>query len=177
MTSATLSTPPATAAAPVEPVVTARRRCGSADLRLRAGQDLGSLMRQPAAYFGLENSSSSPCKVQGYPSVTFFDAAEHPINLARELQGGPYQINDPGPGEVSLAPGATGWFGVGWIVENRDGGHVGCVDPGAISVVPPGGSRQMRMPVHLRAWVCPDGGAIVTAIGHRTSFHLSDPAA
>lgn len=25
--------------------------------------------------------------------------------------------------------------------------------------------------------VCPDGGAIVTAIGHRTSFHLSDPAA
>jgi len=134
-------------------------------------------MRQPAAYFGLENASSSPCKLQGYPGVTFFDAAGHPIHLTRELQGGPYQIPDPGPAEVSLAPGATGWFGVGWIVENRDGGHVGCIAPGAISVVPPGGSTRMRIPVRLRAWVCPDGGAIVTAIGHRTSFRLSDPAA
>jgi uncharacterized protein DUF4232 len=134
-------------------------------------------MRQPAAYFGLVNISSSPCKVEGYPAVTFFDGAGRRINPARKLRGGPYQINDPGPAEVPLAPDATGWFGVGWIVENPDGGHDGCVDPSTISVVPPGASRQMRMPVHLRAWVCPSGSVIVTAIGQRTSFRLADPAA
>ncbi|MGH9003537.1 MAG: DUF4232 domain-containing protein [Acidimicrobiia bacterium] len=175
--SATVATPPATAAAPAEPVVTARRRCTAEDLRLTAGQDLGSLMRQPAAYFGLVNSSSSPCKVEGYPAVTFFDGSGRRISPARQLRGGPYQINDPGPTGVSLAPGGTGWFGVGWIVENPDGGHDGCVDPSAISVVPPGASRQMRIPVHLRAWVCPSGSVIVTAIGQRTSFRLADPAA
>lgn len=177
VSSAAVATPPATAAAPAEPAVTASRRCTNEDLRLTAGQDLGSLMRQPAAYFGLLNRSSSPCKVQGYPTVTFFHGAGQRINPARQLRGGPYQINDPGPAEVSLAPGASAWFGVGWIAENPDGGHDGCVDPSAISVVPPGASRQMRIPIQLKAWVCPSGSVIVTAIGQRTSFRLGDPAA
>lgn len=156
--------------------VTAARRCAAGELRLTAGQDLGSLMQQPAAYFGLTNTAAAPCKVLGYPSVAFFDGAGHRIS-AEERRGTTYQINDPGPAEVTLAPGVAGWFGVGWIAVNMNGDRDGCVDPAAVGVVPPGGGRQMRIPVRVRAAICPRSGLIVTAVALRASFPLADPAA
>ncbi len=132
-------------------------------------------MEQPAAYFGFVNASTSACWVEGYPAVAFFDADGHRINAA-ERHGSSYQIGDPRPSRIALAPQATGWFGVGWgAAIPPDESWVGCVDPVAVEVVPPVGGRGMRLPVHLRAGICPRGGLLVTAIGLRQSFPLADP--
>lgn len=132
-------------------------------------------MEQPAAYFGFTNTSRSPCWVQGYPTVDFFDGAGHRVSAA-ERRGSSYQIGDPGPARIALAPQATGWFGVGWGAANPPNmDFVGCVSPASAQVVPPNGTQKMRLPVHLRAGVCPRGGLLVTAIGLRQSFPLADP--
>lgn len=107
--------------------------------------------------------------------MEFFDDAGHPVNAA-ERRGSSYQISDPGLARIALAPHATGWFGVGWGAANPPNmDFVGCVRPAAVEVVPPGGTKKIRLPVHLRAGICPRGGLLVTAVGLRQSFPLADP--
>jgi hypothetical protein len=130
-------------------------------------------MGQPAAYFGFTNISASACWVQGYPTVAFFDGAGHRIDAAQD-RGRSYQIDDPGAARIGLAPQATGWFGVGWLADNAPPVN-GCVNPAAVEVVPPIGGPAMRLPVHLRAGICPWGHLSVTAVGLRQSFPLADP--
>jgi hypothetical protein len=127
-------------------------------------------MRQSGAYFGLKNTSKTACTMRGYPTVEFFDRADHPIK-AQVLKGGGYHIHDPGLAPVTLGPDATGWFGMNWVVENVEKGNSdGCVAPAAIGVIAPGGSRQFRMAVTFEAPPCLVEGFSVTALATWDSF-------
>jgi hypothetical protein len=140
------------------------RRCAARDLRLTFGHDTESVMRQSAAYFGLENTARTACTLQGYPAVEFFDRAGHRID-AQVWKGGGYIIQDPGSAAVTLTPKATGWFGLNWVVENVQAGNLtGCIEPGSIGVTPPGGTRQLRLAVRLQAPPCLVNGFGVTAL-------------
>jgi hypothetical protein len=122
-------------------------------------------MRQSAAYFGLENTARTACTLRGYPAVEFFDRAGHRIN-AQVRKGSGYIILDPGSAAMELAPKATGWFGLNWVVENVQAGNLtGCVEPGSIGVTPPGSTRQLRLAIDLQVPPCLVSGLGVTALG------------
>lgn len=147
------------------------RRCAARDLRLMFGHDADSVMRQSAAYLGLENTARGACTLQGYPAVEFFDGAGRRIN-AQVWKGGGYIIQDPGSTAVTLAPKATGWFGLNWVVENvRAGNLTGCIEPASIGVTPPGSARQLRLAVHLQAPPCLVSGFSVTALAAGGRFN------
>jgi hypothetical protein len=151
-------------------VLATTRRCTIGDLRLIAGNDLDSLMRQSGAYFGLKNTSKTACTMRGYPAVEFFDRSDHRINT-EVWKGGGYHIHDPGLAPVMLVPDTTGWFGLNWVVENVEKGNLdGCVAPAAIGVIAPGGSRQLRSAVAFQAPPCLVSGFSVTALGTWDSF-------
>lgn len=154
---------PATISAPA-------RRCAAGDLRLAFGSEATAVMRQSAAYFGLENTTRRPCRLQGYPAVEFFDPAGRRINT-QIWKGGGYIIQDPGPAVVELGPKATGWFGMNWVVENvRAGNLTGCVEPGSLGVTPPGSTRQLRLAVRLQTPPCLVSGFGVTALAAGDRF-------
>ena len=134
-------------------------------------------MQQSAAYFGLENASRRACRLQGYPAVEFFDRAGHPVST-QIWRGGGYIIQDPGSATVPLAPKATTWFGLNWVVGNvRAGNLTGCVVPGSIGVTPPGSTRQLKLAIHLEAPPCLVDGFSVTALalGGRFAGAFSAP--
>ena len=130
-------------------------------------------MQQAGSYFGLTNASPNPCRLQGYPKVEIVDRGGH--RMKPRYEGGGYIASDPGPAVVTLAPQETGWFALSWVFVNTQGSHEGCLDPTVISVVPPGVSRGLRLPVHLRTSICPDGPG-VTAVGMAEGFAPGQPA-
>ena len=151
-------------------VLATARRCAAGDLALTFGSEAVGVMRQSAAYFGLENTARSACTLRGYPAVEFFDGAGRRIN-AQVRKGGGYIIQDPGSTAVRLAPRATGWFGLNWVVENvRAGNLTGCIEPASIGVTPPGSVRQLRLPVRLQAPPCLVSGFSVTALAAGGQF-------
>ena len=134
-------------------------------------------VEESAAYFGLENTASSACTLQGYPAVEFFDGAGRRIN-AQARKGGGYVIQDPGSTAVTLAPKATGWFGLNWVVENvRAGNLTGCIEPASIGVTPPGSARQLRPAVRLQAPPCLVSSFSVTAVAAGDRFNGALPRA
>jgi Protein of unknown function (DUF4232) len=145
--------------------------CTSAQLRVFLARDLGSTMQQPGAYFGLTNRSSTPCTVDGYPTLTLYDASGRMIS-ADMIHSSSYQIFiDPGAHRVVVERGATVYFGFGWTDANQtDGGsQKGCVSIASVRVLVPGTSRSLGAAAPLRSVFCPPGGE-VTAIAPRAAF-------
>lgn len=168
LTAASTTSTTATAIPATVPATT--RWCTAADLRLTFGSEAEGVMRQSAAYFGLENTSRRACKLQGYPVVHFFDHTGQPIKT-QMWKGGGYIIQDPRSATVALPPKATGWFGLNWVVENVKAGNLtGCVEPVAIGVTPPGSSGQLRLDIDLQAPPCLVDGFGVTALSPGAGF-------
>jgi hypothetical protein len=127
-------------------------------------------MQQPAAFFSLNNTSSTACTIDGYPTLTLYDASGRVI-AADIRHDSAYQINDPGPRRVVVQPGATVYFGFGWTNANQsEGGSAkGCFSIANVRVLIPASPVSMRTAARLNSVFCPPYGA-VTAIAPRAAF-------
>jgi hypothetical protein len=127
-------------------------------------------MQQPAALFSLTNLSVTPCTIDGYPTLTLYDASGHAI-AADIRHDSAYQINDPGPRRDVVQPGGTVYFGFGWVnVNEADNGSTnGCFSIASVRVSVLGSHASLRATAHLNSVFCPSSGA-VTAIAPRNAF-------
>lgn len=86
-----------------------------------------------------------------------------------------YQIIDPGPHVVTIGPGESAYFGLGWIDTNLNGDSSGCLSPAIARAIPPNDTMQLSTPVSFDALVCPSGGAAVTAVAPQNAFSPTSP--
>jgi Protein of unknown function (DUF4232) len=132
-------------------------------------------MQQPAAFFRFTNTSLRTCTLYGYPGFELIDISGKVIGLT--VRRGPsYQINDPGPQRVTLAPGGSAYFGFGWVdVNEPNGDTIGCVMAGSAMAIPPNTTQQLRAAARLSSFVCPKSGGSVTAVALPNAFNISSP--
>jgi hypothetical protein len=144
--------------------------CTPSELHLALLRELQSVMQQPAAFFSLTNTSSTSCTIDGYPTLTLFDASGSLIPAIMRDDSA-YQINDPGPLRVVVRPGATVYFGFGWTNANQaaGGSAQGCLSIASVGVLVPGSRTSLRTAARLNSVFCPSDGA-VTAIAPRSAF-------
>ncbi len=149
--------------------------CQPGQLGFALARDLGSLMQQPAAYFRFTNTSARTCSLYGYPGFELVDSSGQVISL-HVRHGSSYQIIDPGPQLATLPPGATAYFGFGWVDVNQPTGTTaGCVTAAAARAIPPGTDQQLDAVSHLSSLVCPDMGGELTAVAPGPAFTPSTP--
>ena len=126
-------------------------------------------MQQPGAFLSFTNTSSSSCHMDGYPSLEPVSATGQIIGAAIRDSGN-YLITDPGPQTVTLAPGASAYFGYGWSdVTQPLGSSVGCIDTVMAVSIPPGGAIPLYATAALPS-VCPGGFPSVTAVAPASPF-------
>jgi hypothetical protein len=171
-TGPTATTVPDTTAPTTAPASTT---CAASQVRLALDRDLGSLMQQPGAYFGLTNTSATACTLEGYPSVVLYSTSGVAYSSGMQ-DGSSYQIDDPGAHPVLVSPAATVYFGFGWTDVNQvDGGtEKGCVSIARVVAVIPGASGSLGATAPLSELFCPSYGR-VTAIAPREAFKPSSP--
>jgi hypothetical protein len=147
--------------------------CTPVALRLALGRDVGSVMQQPAAFFTITNTSAIPCVLNGYPVLVLFDATGRTVP-GTISHGGAYQLNDPGPRDVTVAPGETVYFGFGWVDTNPGNGDTnGCVYSARAVVRVPGSAVPLTTPARLSNVIC--GAGSVTAFAPRAAFTIATP--
>lgn len=143
--------------------------CSTSDLRLRLDRVESAVMQQPGAFLSFTNTSNSSCHMDGYPSLELVSGTGQIIGAAIRDSGN-YLITDPGPQTVTLAPGASAYFGYGWSdVTQPLGSTVGCVDTVKAVSIPPGGAIPLYATAALPS-VCPGGFPSVTAVAPASAF-------
>jgi hypothetical protein len=151
------------------PVISApQNHCRSAQLRLALDRVIPPLANQPAAFFRYTNVSSSTCTLDGYPTLRTYTASGQLIGKAA-VHNGSYQIFNPGSHLVSLAPGASAYFGYGFAdVRQPNGTTDGCVNTATAMSIPPGDTNPLTASAELPS-VCP-GLRSVTAVATTQAF-------
>jgi hypothetical protein len=143
--------------------------CTASQLILTLDRVVPGLMQQPGAFFRLTNASNVACSLTGYPTLQPISASGQVIGAAVR-EGDSYQISDPGPHDVVLAPDTSAFFGFGWgAVTPPDGTTVGCVHTVDVKSVPPGSEVALEAPAALPS-VCPGGSPSVTAVALAPAF-------
>jgi Protein of unknown function (DUF4232) len=150
--------------------------CAAPDLQLMLDHVASALMQQPAAFFRIRNISDSPCMLDGYPSLAPVSGTGQIIGAAIR-DGGSYQINDPGPQTVILAPGGSAYFGYGWSdVSQPLGSTAGCLASVRVESIPPGSATPLQATAVLPS-VCPGGFPSVTALALASGFAADESPA
>ncbi len=153
-------------------------RCRVDQLRLSLDRTLQGLSQQTGAFFELSNVSRTPCALYGYPGFEAISASGS-VEQVADSRGGSYQINDPGPHRVSLSPGQSAYFGVGWgdfdVIKDTT---EGCIDTARIASVPPDLFSALSTVADLSR-ICPEGGGIprvtITAVAPKSAFTIASP--
>lgn len=157
------------------PTVSAPGSCTSTQLLLSLARYVGSVMNQPAAYFDLTNRSTTACTLTGYPKLTLFDTSGQLISTGIG-NGNAYQLNDPGPHQVTVQPHQSVYFGFGWSRQNPNGDGKGCVYVARARVLVPNSDQSLTAAAPLNsAPFCPQSGGSVTAIAARMAFTITTP--
>lgn len=76
----------------------------------------GSQSSQPFEEIVLTNGGPGPCRLSGYPQMTAWGSTGQGPSAPLDTlltQGSTFEIPDPGPTKVVLAPGGSAWFAVG----------------------------------------------------------------
>lgn len=131
--------------------------CPSSSLALSSAEGRAALGH--ALYlFGLRNTSSQLCRLEGHPTVALLDAQGRV--LARARPGAGYILPDRPPRSVSLAPGATGWFGL--EATTLCEGDATPVPSSRMSVSPPGQTGTLSAEVTID--ICPDAAVLISPV-------------
>ena len=105
------ATPGATPA-PATPDTTAAP-CRAADVRLALGQPIAEPTGQHSLALTLTNRSTQPCSLDGYPTVSLFDATGRVLPFDYQHHGDQVVTSQP-PQPVALAPG-----GMAYVTFNK----------------------------------------------------------
>ncbi len=153
------------------PIATAPRVaiCLTSHLLLTLDRIVPGVAQQPGVFFRLTNESRVTCILDGYPTLQPISPSGQIIGAAIR-EGGSYQIADPGPHPVALAPDSSAYFGYGWTdVTPPAGSTAGCVNTVKVKSIPPGSQSPLEATAQLPS-VCPGGYPSVTAVALQPAF-------
>ena len=162
------STSPDTTAATVPPTSappTTRpgpQPCSPSSLALASGEGRSAL-GHALHVFRLRNTSQQACRLAGYPAVTLLDGQGRV--LAEAKPGAGSILPDRPPADVSLAPGAAGYFGV--ESSTLCDGDAAPTPSARVSVTPPQGTGALSAAVTID--VCPEDSVLVSPVRARES--------
>jgi hypothetical protein len=133
--------------------------CQASQLQLAVDRANAAAMQQPSAFLSLTNTSSTSCTLSGYPSFQPYTSSGQKLPVT-VVQGKSYEIQDPGPQLITLAPGTAAYFGVGWSNANmKEGGTTaGCLEAASAQAVAPGDAESLTVG-SFSALICPAGTA------------------
>jgi hypothetical protein len=149
--SATTSTtaPPTSSSTSSTSTTAGLGHCQAKDL---AGSVLGSegAAGTQERTFGLRNTSGAPCALEGYPGAQLYDknGTALPTTVVR---GGPYSFTSMAPTAVTIAPGASAYFNVGYsdVPTASDTGQ--CPTAASLWVTPPDDVDHLVVSVSIQA--------------------------
>jgi Domain of unknown function (DUF4232) len=159
-TAVTTSLPPDTST--TSPTSTTRpggEPCATASLALASGEGRAAV-GHALHVFTLRNTSRQPCRMTGFPAVALLDGQGRVVVEAR--RGGGYILTDKPPKDVSLAPGASAWFGVESSTLCADDAPPTPTE--RVRVAPPGESGTGALVVAAMIDVCADQAVLVSPV-------------
>ncbi len=134
-------------------------RCRSAGLTVGlVGTDAGA--GNVVATLRLTNTTAQTCTLFGYPGLQLLDGQGNPLPT-HAVWGGGWFSNDPPPGTVALAPGASAQFRLHWS-QIEVGGETTCPTSERVEITPPNAFNSIVLPLHIRA--CGGGRIDVGAV-------------
>ena len=145
-TSTTTSAPPSTTTTATQQsnVVT---RCHASQLSFSFSQFGAFASQQLSVIFRYTNTSNVTCTLYGYPGIEFYTANGLPIIVKTGRGAGPSPIGyGLGPNLVTLTPGASAYFEVGWTtIDGPTGTTQGCALPASVKSYPPNSYTQLSL--------------------------------
>jgi hypothetical protein len=145
--------------------------CQTSQLSLAPVMEVGGdLSGEIGGVFSLTNTSNTECVIDGYPTTQIG-------SFSTTGNGSIDGLTDPGPARVTLTPGTSAYFGVGWWFQNFNYGGLstGCITGASISVIPPNTKSALSTNVQLGT-VCPgyqsQGAGNTTAIRLPLAFNI-----
>ena len=141
--------------------------CSAADLTARQTGG-GSVASQPFSIITLTNSSDHQCTLHGYPTIV--GVSDTPADPSASLgsqplavvDGGLYEVPDPGPTEFTLPPGGHAWFALG-TGTGYAGPLVTITEVHvATAITPANGPAAVAVPVSLAATMPPGQPLTIT---------------
>ena len=145
-TSTTTSAPPSTTTTATQQsnVVT---RCHASQLSFSFSQFGAFASQQLSVIFRYTNTSNVTCTLYGYPGIEFYTANGLPIIVKTGRGAGPSPIGyGLGPNLVTLTPGASAYFEVGWTtIDGPTGTTQGCALPSSVKSYPPNSYTQLSL--------------------------------
>lgn len=129
-------------------------RCHSSQLAVRQISSGGAAGHVGAEVF-FQNHGAAPCTLYGYPGLQMLAASGRP--LPTEVQRGiAYTVPSVGVRRVTLRPGASAAFDVGWA-DQTGYGRDKCPTSSRVEVTPPDAFRTITISWHIE----PYGGASI----------------
>lgn len=145
----TVSTAVGTASSPSGAQSSPVAACTAAQLSGRVSR-AGSQSSAPFAEIVLTNGGPGPCQLSGYPQMTAWGRAGQGPSAQLETvltQGSTFEIPDPGPTRVVIAPAGSVWFAVG--AGTAYGGPILSIDRVVIDVGSAEGGKGGHVNVNL----------------------------
>jgi Protein of unknown function (DUF4232) len=104
--------------------------------------DLSSTPPRVGLIVGLRNDSTTPCMLDGYPTLSFSDSSGQPVaaSIQQATSAATYKMQPTQ--EIPLASGDTAYFVVDYSTASNPGDA--CNSPGEWSVSPPGSTGSLR---------------------------------
>ena len=152
-TTATTTTTSSTASVPSSTTTTATQqsnvvtRCHASQLSFSYSQYGIAASQQLSVIFRYTNTSNVTCTLYGYPGIEFYTANGLPIIVKTGRGAGPSPIGyGLGPNLVTLTPGASAYFEVGWTtIDGPTGTTQGCALPSSVKSYPPNSYTQLSL--------------------------------
>jgi len=130
-------------------------QCRRADLRLAVGSPVSPMTGQNPVPLTMTNIGTAPCLLDGYPTVTFFDAKNNVVPFT--VVHGDQEVTSQPPAGVVIMPGHAGY-----VLVNKYRCDLGDVSMAAVlDVVPPGQSQTLRVSSNYPFCGSGDPGSVV----------------
>jgi len=113
------------------------------------------------ATFGLRNTSTTACALVGFPGAALLDSAGAALAQQTTVRGGSYSFTDFSASRVSLGPGDSAYFNVGYS-DVPSGGETTCPASAKLEVTPPNDFSQLT--TSFQASACDHGTLTVSPV-------------
>jgi hypothetical protein len=122
--------------------------------------------------FGLRNSGSTACPMEGYPGAQLLDASGNQLPT-HVVSGGNFQFTSFAPAPVTLDAGATAYFNLAYS-DVPSGSETTCPTATQVEVTPPHAVDHDTVSVHLT--VCDAGTLTVSPVFSSSSSQTQTTA-
>jgi len=105
--------------------------------------------------FVFRNTSGGSCALYGFPGAQMLSSAGAVLATQTTVRGGTYPFTNFAPSHVTLAPGTTAFFNVGY--SDVISGATGCSVASQVEITPPNDTSYVVVPVLPQINACGGG--------------------